>query len=96
VEIENRLEAHPDIDEVAVVGVPHPDLGQEVVAVCVLAPGASAGPDDLAAWCAETLAYFKVPSRWELRDERLPRNATGKVLKHVLTDDGGLDFVEED
>ena len=62
----------------------------------LLAPGAAATPEDLAAWCAEALAYFKVPSRWELRDERLPRNATGKVLKHVLTDDGGLDFVEED
>ena len=96
VEIEHRLEDHPAVAEVAVVGVPHEDLGQEVLAVCVLAPGAAATAEELTAWCAEALAYFKVPAHFEFRAEPLPRNATGKVLKHVLAGDGSSDFVEED
>jgi acyl-CoA synthetase (AMP-forming)/AMP-acid ligase II len=96
VEVEQRLEDHPAVAEVAVVGVPHEDLGQEVLAVCVLAPGESVTAEELTAWCAEALAYFKVPAHVEFRTEPLPRNATGKVLKHVLTEAGASDFVEED
>jgi len=96
VEIEHRLEDHPAVAEAAVVGVPHEDLGQEVLAVCVLTPGGTATAEELTAWCAEALAYFKVPARIEFRTEPLPRNATGKVLKHVLSGDGSSDFVEED
>lgn len=96
VEIEHRLEDHPAVAEAAVVGVPHEDLGQEVLAVCVLTPGGTATAEELTAWCAEALAYFKVPARIEFRTEPLPRNATGKVLKHVLAGDGSSDFVEED
>ncbi|MFM7616978.1 MAG: class I adenylate-forming enzyme family protein, partial [Actinomycetes bacterium] len=96
VEIEQRLEDHPAVHEVAVVGVPHDDLGQEVKAVCVLAAGHTATAEELTAWCADALAYFKVPAHFEFRTEPLPRNATGKVLKHVLTDAGASDFVEED
>jgi acyl-CoA synthetase (AMP-forming)/AMP-acid ligase II len=64
--------------------------------VCVLADGHAATAEELTAWCAEALAYFKVPAHFEFRREPLPRNATGKVLKHVLTDAGASDFVEED
>jgi acyl-CoA synthetase (AMP-forming)/AMP-acid ligase II len=95
VEIEQRLEAHPDVQEVAIVGVDHPELGQEVKAVVVTREGVDPHPEALAQWVAETLAYFKVPSLWEFRREALPRNAAGKVMKHVLLGEAENPFIEE-
>ena len=95
VEIEQRLEAHPDVLEAAVVGVDHEALGQEVKAILVLCPGARVTPAQLSSWVGETLAAFKVPAHWELRAEPLPRNATGKVLKNVLTGSAENPFVTE-
>jgi len=94
-EVEQRLEEHPAVAEVAVHGVDHPTLVQEVKAVVVLHPGAEASADELTAFCAETLSYYKVPTIVEFRDEPLPRNATGKVVKAVLTGDAEHTFVEE-
>ena len=96
VEIENRLEEHPGVAEVAVLPVEHEELGQEVRAVVVPVAGVTLTPDDLTAWCAAGLSYFKVPAHWDIRDEPLPRNASGKVVKQVLLDGAPLTFVEED
>jgi len=95
VEIEHRLEEHPDVAEAAVVGVDHEELGQEVKAIVVTRDGAEPCPAELCAFVAEKLAAFKVPAHWELRREPLPRNAAGKVLKNVLTGQAANAFVEE-
>jgi acyl-CoA synthetase (AMP-forming)/AMP-acid ligase II len=79
-EIENVLAEYPGLRECIVIGVPHPDLGQEVAAVAVFAD-APPTAEDLADFARERLAYFKVPSRWHVTTHPLPRNATGKVLR---------------
>lgn len=94
-EIENRLEKHPAVREAAVFGVDHPEWGQEVKAVLVREPGTRPDPAELARFCGETLAAYKVPTRWEIRDEALPRNPSGKILKNVLAGEAPSTFVED-
>jgi len=84
VEIENVLYDYPGVVDVAVVGVPHVQLGEEVKAVVHLKPGSQATAEDLRAHCRRHLADFKVPAHVELRDEPLPRNPAGKILKATL------------
>jgi len=94
-EIENRIEEHPDVVEVAVLGVDHEVLGQEVSAVVVVRDGAGLTADEVRSWCAEALASYKIPTQVDLRTEPLPRNATGKVMKHVLAGQSDNSFVED-
>ncbi|WP_028478207.1 class I adenylate-forming enzyme family protein [Nocardia sp. CNY236] len=84
-EIEQCLEGHPSVRECAVIGVPDPDLGQQVAAVIVVDNGTATTEDDLRAFTTERLAYYKVPARWRLTTSELPRNATGKVVRTELT-----------
>jgi len=84
VEIEHVLFDHPDVLDAAVVGVPHRTLGEEVKAVVQLRAGADVTGEDLRDFCRKHLADFKVPEYVELRDEPLPRNPAGKVLKNLL------------
>ncbi|HUS62644.1 MAG TPA: class I adenylate-forming enzyme family protein, partial [Acidimicrobiales bacterium] len=83
IEVENRLVEHPDIADACVIGVDHKILGQEVLAVVVLRPGASRSSDEVRQWVATALASFKVPAEVVFRDE-LPYTQTGKVLKHEV------------
>ena len=94
-EIESRLEEHPDVIEAAVVGTDHEVLGQEVKAVLVVSDDNTLTDEEMRAWCAETLSSYKVPAHVEFRTDPLPRNATGKVMKHALEPDSATIFVEE-
>ncbi|HEX5615631.1 MAG TPA: AMP-binding protein [Acidimicrobiia bacterium] len=82
-EVEVLLEQHPDIDEVAVVGVPDDEFGQRLQAFVVRRPGATLDADAVRAHVRGSLARYKVPRDVEFVDA-LPRNATGKVLRREL------------
>ncbi|MEX0874468.1 MAG: class I adenylate-forming enzyme family protein [Actinomycetota bacterium] len=84
VEIETVLYEHPAVSEAAVIGIPHRVLGEEVAAVVKRVPGATVTEEDLKEHVAQRLAAFKVPVRIDIRDEELPRNAAGKVMKRDL------------
>jgi acyl-CoA synthetase (AMP-forming)/AMP-acid ligase II len=94
-EIEQCLESHPDVCEAAVVGREHAELGQEVEAVVVPVEGAEIDTAKLRDWVAERLAYYKVPVHWQLRAQPLPRNASGKIMKHLLDDEFENPFIED-
>ncbi|WNI23144.1 FadD3 family acyl-CoA ligase [Streptomyces sp. ITFR-16] len=82
-EIEQLLGLHPDVADVAVVGVPDPRLGEVGKAYAVRRPGATVTADDLIAWSRREMANYKVPRAVEFVTE-LPRNASGKVVKGEL------------
>ncbi|WP_412517308.1 long-chain fatty acid--CoA ligase [Actinomadura madurae] len=82
-EVEEVLYAHPDVVEAAVVGRPHGRLGEEIEAHVVLRAGGRAGAGELDAHCRARLAAYKCPRAFHLVD-RLPKGATGKVLKREL------------
>lgn len=84
-DIEAVLLEHDRVREAAVVGVPHPVLGEDIAALVVIneTDGSPVDLEELAAFCAERLADYKCPRRIDIVVE-LPRNATGKVMKHQL------------
>src|SRR5207302_2767158 len=82
-EVEEVLLGHPAVAEAAVLGLPDSDLGEQVVAAIVPLPGANVAAADLVAHCRNQLASYKKP-RQVFFVESLPRNALGKVQKHVL------------
>ena len=92
-EIELVLDELDGVSESAVVGVPHPDFGEGVVAVIVPQKGAALTEDGVKAAIADRLARFKQPKRVFFTDA-LPRNTMGKVQKNVLRDTHGAEFKE--
>jgi long-chain acyl-CoA synthetase len=83
-EVEAAAYEHPSIADVAVIGVPHEELGEEVGAVVCLRPGAALKAEELQAFLRERIAAFKVPTHVWFREEELPRNPGGKILKTHL------------
>jgi long-chain acyl-CoA synthetase len=87
-ETENLLSGHPAVLDVAVIGVPNEDLGEEVKAVVQLVDPSRAGPElaqELIGYCRDRLTHFKCPRSVEFVAE-LPRSATGKLYKRLLRD----------
>lgn len=85
-EVEYRLEAHPGVLEAAVLAVDDAVTGDAVGAAVVTTSGGTVTSTELDEWCRETLASYKVPTRWAVLDLPLPRTASGKVLKDRLRD----------
>jgi fatty-acyl-CoA synthase len=84
VEVESVLAAHPDIADVAVVGRPHPDYGESIIAVITPREGATVTLPDVKAFCADKIARYKIPH--DLVVGAIPRTPSGKILKHQLRD----------
>jgi long-chain acyl-CoA synthetase len=85
-EVEGAVYEFPGVSEAAVFGVAHERLGEEVALALVPAAGSTVDEEALVAHLKRHLAAFKVPTIIEIREERLPRNASGKILKRELRD----------
>ena len=85
-EVEAALYTHPDIQEVAVYGVPDIKKGETVAATVMLTPASQMTQKEISAYCHDRLARFKVPKYINIVKEGLPKSATGKILRRVLKD----------
>ncbi|HEY5503480.1 MAG TPA: AMP-binding protein [Candidatus Anoxymicrobiaceae bacterium] len=87
VEVEQEILEHPDVLEVAIVGIPHPTKKEAPVAICVLEEGAAATSDDIHEWCRDNIARYKSPRAViVISSEEMPRTPTLKILKRELRD----------
>jgi len=84
IEVENAIALHPAVAEVSVVGVPDKMMGEKVGAVVVPRAGMDLGQDELMEFLAKRLADFKLPQYLVIREEILPRNPGGKIIKHEI------------
>ncbi|HEY1827581.1 MAG TPA: acyl-CoA synthetase, partial [Acidimicrobiales bacterium] len=87
-EIEDVLVLHPAVGDVAVFGIPEPEMGEEVKAVVQPAPGFHPGPDlelELLVYCRDHLSHFKCPRTVDFIEE-MPRGENGKLYKKPLRD----------
>ncbi len=83
--VEAAIATHPAVVEVAAMGIPHPDLGEELAAVVVHRSDAPAPTEEeLRNHLADSVSYFAIPTRWEIRLEPLPTLAGEKVDKKAL------------
>lgn len=85
-EVEAAIFEFPGVKEVAVFGLPHERLGEEVVAAILPHTGATIDLDELQTFLEARIAKFMIPTQWFIRDEELPRGATGKILKREIRD----------
>ncbi len=84
IEVESALYDHPAVIDAAVVGIPHPILGEEVGALVQVRPGTIVTEKELQDHVAALIAAFKVPIRIDQHPEPLPRNANGKIMKPAV------------
>jgi acyl-CoA synthetase (AMP-forming)/AMP-acid ligase II len=82
-EVENAIFGHPEVQDVAVIGVPDTKWGESVKAIVVRVPDADLSEADVIAWARQRIAAFKAPRSVDFIDA-LPRNASGKILRRSL------------
>jgi long-chain acyl-CoA synthetase len=87
-EVEDLLHKHPDIQNVAIIGVPHEDMGEAVKAFVVLEPTrkGQVTENDIREWARDKMTKYKIPTYVEFRDE-LPTTLVGKVLRRILKEE---------
>ncbi len=84
-EVENVIGAHPKVKDVAVIGIPHEKWGEAVHAVVILHEGQRATAEEIIDWCRDKIAGYKRPKSVDfIRDDEMPRTATGKILHRIL------------
>jgi acyl-CoA synthetase (AMP-forming)/AMP-acid ligase II len=82
-EVENVVHAHPKVWDVAVIGIPNEEWGEQVHAIVQPRPGAEITPGEIVAWVGENLADYKKPRSVEFRED-FPRDEAGKIRKRDL------------
>jgi len=84
-EVENCIGGHPKVKDVAVIGIPHEKWGEAVHAVIILKEGQEATEKEIIEWCRDKIAGYKRPKSVSfIREEEMPRTATGKILHRLL------------